>query len=84
MFLQTVDGRRDVLVTGVQTCALPISDLAYRYCRHQPGIDTVMFGTGCFDHLHQNIASLLRPALPEEVVAYLDRAFAAVDAFTGN
>ncbi|MGD1901410.1 MAG: aldo/keto reductase [Geitlerinemataceae cyanobacterium] len=78
-------------VTSEQVLALldradvrSLTDLAYRYCRHQPGIDTVMFGTGCFDHLHQNIASLLRPALPEEVVAYLDRAFAAVDAFTGN
>ena len=32
IFFQAEDGIRDVLVTGVQTCALPICWIAGRYC----------------------------------------------------
>ena len=39
-------------------------DAAYRFARHEPGIDVVLFGTGNTQHLRSNIASILRPALP--------------------
>lgn len=61
-----------------------VPDLAYRYCRYQPGIDVVMFGTGRFDHLHQNIASLLRSPLPDEITQSLEQIFSPVTTFTGN
>lgn len=61
-----------------------VPDLAYRYCRYQPGIDVVMFGTGRLDHLHQNIASLLRSPLPEEITQSLEELFSSVTTFTGN
>jgi aryl-alcohol dehydrogenase-like predicted oxidoreductase len=41
-----------------------VVDAAYRYARHQPGIDVVLFGTGNVAHLRSNIASILRPPLP--------------------
>jgi aryl-alcohol dehydrogenase-like predicted oxidoreductase len=45
--------------------AASVIDAAYRYARHEPGVDVVLFGTGNAAHLHANIASLLRPPLPE-------------------
>ena len=42
-----------------------MTDAAYRFARHEPGADVVLFGTGSPDHLRANIASLLRPALPD-------------------
>jgi len=41
-----------------------LADAAYRFARHEPGVDVVLFGTGSIAHLRQNIASLLRPPLP--------------------
>ncbi|HYU14211.1 MAG TPA: hypothetical protein VEK82_16655, partial [Stellaceae bacterium] len=33
--------------------------------RHEPGVDVVLFGTGDQGHLRSNIASILKPPLPE-------------------
>ena len=45
--------------------ASSVVDAAYRYVRHEPGVDVVLFGTGSPAHLKTNIESLLKPALPE-------------------
>lgn len=45
--------------------ASSLTDAAYRYVRHEPGADVVLFGTGDADHLRTNIASILKPPLPE-------------------
>jgi aryl-alcohol dehydrogenase-like predicted oxidoreductase len=45
--------------------ASSLTDAAYRYVRHEPGVDVVLFGTGDRAHLAANIASILRPPLPE-------------------
>lgn len=45
--------------------ALNLTDAAYRYVRHEPGVDVVLFGTGDQEHLRSNIASILRPPLPQ-------------------
>jgi aryl-alcohol dehydrogenase-like predicted oxidoreductase len=42
-----------------------IVDAAYRYARHEPGVDVVLFGTGNPDHVAPNIQSILNPPLPE-------------------
>jgi len=44
-----------------------VIDAAYRFVRHEPGVDVVvvLFGTGDPDHLRTNLASLLAPPLPE-------------------
>ena len=46
-----------------------MTEAAYRYARHEPGVDVVLFGTGDAGHLRANIAALNEPPLPE-----LDRA----------
>jgi aryl-alcohol dehydrogenase-like predicted oxidoreductase len=51
-------------------------DAAYRYARHEPGIDVVLFGTSSAEHLRANIASILRPPLPAADVAKLNQMFA--------
>ena len=45
--------------------ASSVTDAAYRYVRHEPGVDVVLFGTGDADHLKANITSILKPPLPE-------------------
>jgi predicted aldo/keto reductase-like oxidoreductase len=46
---------------GVDT----LPDAAYRFVRHEPGVDVVLFGTGDQEHLRTNVASILKPPLPE-------------------
>jgi len=43
-----------------------IIDTAYRYTRHEPGSDVVLFGTSNPDHVASNIKSILSPKLPKE------------------
>src|SRR5271163_675824 len=45
--------------------ASSVIDAAYRFVRHEPGVDVVLFGTGDLGHLRSNIASILKPPLPE-------------------
>jgi aryl-alcohol dehydrogenase-like predicted oxidoreductase len=45
--------------------ASSVVDAAYRFVRHEPGVDVVLFGTGEIEHLRSNIASILKPPLPE-------------------
>ncbi len=45
--------------------ASSVPDAAYRFVRHEPGVEVVLFGTGDPEHLRTNIASLLKPPLPE-------------------
>src|SRR6266404_9536955 len=45
--------------------ARDITEAAYRFARHEPGVDVVLFGTGDAGHLRTNVASLLEPPLPE-------------------
>ena len=50
-------------------------DAAYRFVRHEPGVDVVLFGTGEAAHLRTNVASLLKPPLPEADRAKLTALF---------
>lgn len=52
-----------------------LTDAAYRFARHEPGMDVVLFGTGNRAHLKENIASILRPPLPVADVARLGALF---------
>jgi len=45
--------------------ASSVTDAAYRYVRHEPGVNVVLFGTGSPEHLRTNIESILKPPLPE-------------------
>ncbi len=44
--------------------ATSLTDAAYRFARHEPGADVVLFGTGNRAHLRANIESILKPPLP--------------------
>ena len=52
-----------------------ITDAAYRYARHEPGADVILFGTGNKAHVEANIASILRPPLPPLVIERLHATF---------
>ncbi len=45
--------------------AANMTEAAYRYVRHEPGVDIVLFGTGSVEHLRANIAAIEKPPLPE-------------------
>jgi aryl-alcohol dehydrogenase-like predicted oxidoreductase len=64
--------------------ATSLSEAAYRYCRHEPGIDVVLSGTGSIEHLRENAESLSQPALPDAVLTRLGKMFARVDTVSGN
>lgn len=59
--------------------AASVIDAAYRYARHEPGADVVLFGTGNAAHVETNVASLLRPPLPEADRARLAEWFGALE-----
>jgi aryl-alcohol dehydrogenase-like predicted oxidoreductase len=53
-----------------------LTDAAYRFVRHEPGVDIVLFGTGRSAHLRSNIASILKPPLPKADTERLYELFA--------
>ena len=55
--------------------ASSLTDAAYRYARHEPGVDVVLFGTGDPRHLRSNIESILKPPLPAADRRKLDTLF---------
>ena len=58
--------------------ATSLTDAAYRFARHQPGADVILFGTGDAAHLAANVASLLRPPLPQADIERLHALFGAL------
>jgi aryl-alcohol dehydrogenase-like predicted oxidoreductase len=64
--------------------ALTLPEAAYRFCRHEPGVDVVLTGTGNPAHLQENIASILKPPLPRPVLDRLGALFGKLDYLTGN
>ncbi len=61
-----------------------VVDAAYRFCRHEPGIDIVLTGTGNAGHLKENVASINRGPLPAKSLARLEELFGRVDSVSGN
>lgn len=67
-----------------ETDTTTIPEAAYRFCRHEPGVDVVLFGTGNPAHLKENVAAILKPALPQPALKKLAEIFGALDHLTGN
>jgi len=61
-----------------------LADAAYRFCRHTPGIDVVVTGTGSISHLQENMASINAAPLPAAVLARLKAMFGGVWSETGE
>jgi aryl-alcohol dehydrogenase-like predicted oxidoreductase len=76
------DNPLDFVLTGSDAATLP--EAAYRFCRHEPGIDVVLTGTGNPAHLEQNIAAILKPPLPRPILEKLQGLFGGLDYLTGN
>lgn len=55
--------------------ASSLLDAAYRFARHEPGADVVLFGTSDIAHLRTNIASIVAPPLPAADVTRLYELF---------
>ena len=45
--------------------ASAVPDAAYRFVRHEPGVDVVLLGPGDPKHLRTNVASILKPPFPK-------------------
>ena len=55
--------------------AQSIIEAAYRYARHEPGTNVVLFGTGNPAHVEPNIAAILKPPLPRADIQKLAELF---------
>ncbi len=55
--------------------ARSVIEAAYRYARHEPGADVVLFGTGNPAHVAPNIEAILKPPLPPDDVQRLAELF---------
>jgi L-galactose dehydrogenase len=58
--------------------------MAYRFCRHEPGAQVVLTGTGSVEHLDENLAAIQAPPLPQEARATLERVFARAVSASGE
>ena len=67
-----------------ETDAATLPEAAYRFCRHERGVDVVLTGTGNADHLKENIAAILKAPLPQASLEKLARLFGGLDYLTGN
>lgn len=79
-----LDGKNPLDFLLQETDAVSIPEAAYRFCRHEAGIDVVLFGTGNPDHLKENIAAILKPPLPHPALDKLKRIFGDLNHLTGN
>jgi len=61
-----------------------LPEAAYRFCRHEQGVDVVLTGTGNSEHLRENVEAILKPALPSGVLQRLETIFGNLDTLTGN
>ncbi len=68
----------------VRDCAGSLTEAAYRFCRHEPGADVVLTGTGNAAHLAANVAAISSPPLPAAILARLEALFGKVESLSGN
>jgi aryl-alcohol dehydrogenase-like predicted oxidoreductase len=61
-----------------------VPEAAYRFCRHEPGADVVLCGTGSIEHLEENARAINSPALPEHMLTRLRALFGKIDCVSGN
>jgi aryl-alcohol dehydrogenase-like predicted oxidoreductase len=67
-----------------ETDAATLPEAAYRFCRHERGVDVVLTGTGNPDHLRENVSSILKPPLPKAALQNLESLFGGMDSLTGG
>jgi len=67
-----------------ETASGSLTEAAYRFCRHEPGANVILTGTGSIEHLKANLAAIEGPPLPAETHQRLDQLFGQVDSVSGN
>lgn len=72
----------DGLLEGEDAASIP--DVAYRFCRDEPGARVILSGTSSVEHLLENVRSIEGPPLSERARARLVKAFAEVDDGSGR
>lgn len=70
------------LIQGGYAVSLP--DLAYRFCREEPGTHVILSGTSNPAHLHDNIVTFERDALSPDAIKELKTIFRNVHSVTGE
>ncbi len=78
----TLDSPFDFLLAP--DIASSVTEAAYRFCRHEPGADVILTGTGSLDHLKENLDVLQMPPLPKQAQDKLRKIFGNVDSVSGN
>ncbi len=71
----------ELIETGIAT---GIPDLAYRFCREEPGTHVILSGTSNPAHLQANLETFERPTLSPEVIERLTSIFKNVTSVTGE
>lgn len=61
-----------------------LPDAAYRFARHESGMDVILSGTSSVEHLRANATSINAPPLAPEIVAQAREMFVGVDSESGN
>lgn len=61
-----------------------LTEAAYRFCRHEPGVSVVLTGTGKTAHLTENVAAITGVALPEPTLQQLHLLFGQVRSASGD
>ena len=64
--------------------AASLPEVAYRFCRHEHGVDVVLTGTGNAEHLKANVEAILKPPLPRPVLKKLEELFGDIDYLPAN
>lgn len=64
--------------------AQSLLDAAYRFCRHEPGAEVILTGTGSVDHLRENLDSICEAALPDATLKQLESLFGHIDTVSCN
>jgi L-galactose dehydrogenase len=64
--------------------SVTLTEAAYRFCRHSPGVNVVLTGTGNLGHLEDNITAINSEPLPAHVLHRLSSIFGRVSTATGD
>jgi aryl-alcohol dehydrogenase-like predicted oxidoreductase len=61
-----------------------LAEIAYRYCRDEPAIQSVLMGTGEISHLEENVQTFGEPPLADDTRRFIAETFGHISDFSGN
>jgi len=61
-----------------------VAEIAYRYCRDEPAIQSVLMGTGEISHLEKNVDTFAEPPLTDDTRRFIAETFGHISDFSGN